>query len=718
MASINQVKIDSTSYDIYGKTNYGVCDTGPAIVTKSVTVSNENFALVEGAKVAVKFTYANTANSPYLKVNNTTAKKMLLRGADLSSTKSWTSGMIVEFIYNGTYWHVVSAIQDNDTTYSDFVESGSTAKAGLVPKPPTTAGETKFLREDATWAVPPNTTYTFNGAVSTIKDSNLTANRALISNASGKVAVSTVTSTELGYLDGVTSTVQTQLNAKMEKNNPVGTGSFSMNRKADTTIGNYSHAEGYENEARGRNSHAEGRGTTASGAGSHAEGADTTASGDNSHAEGDDTTASGTGSHTEGYGTTASGAGSHAEGYETVASNNGSHAEGRGTTASGGYQHVQGKYNISDVTSAHIVGNGDSTSSLSNAHTVDWDGNGWFAGDVYVGSTSGTNKDDGSKKLITASNIKAGANTSVSSDTSGNVTINSVNTTYTFATGDSNGQIKITPVGGTAQNVSVKGLGSAAYTNSSDYKPTQTAVSSPSASGNTTSFIDTISQNANGVITATKKTIPTASGTVAGITVVYPAASCTTYSSDSGTVTPLAVQKGAKMFSITRPPKKDTAQSVTANAIARWENTDGDLYNSKIIIEDVTNSRDSSLKAQVIAIPAEGGKKMVYGYCTDQIDGTSFIGGIFDQSATEYPYNQGLAIGGTSGNLLWKGTKVATTSDITATNFSGTLTIAKGGTGVTSHADTTYTTARYRASSLHSSETNPTINGVIAWTYE
>ena len=49
---------------------------------------------------------------------------------------------------------------------------------------------------------------------------------------------------------------------------------------------------------------------------------------------------------------------------------------------------------------------------------------------------------------------------------------------------------------------------------------------------------------------------------------------------------------------------------------------------------------------------------MVYGYCTDQIDGTSFIGGVFSADATEYPYAQGLAIGGTSGNLLWKGNKV------------------------------------------------------------
>lgn len=55
---------------------------------------------------------------------------------------------------------------------------------------------------------------TISGAASTITSSNLTASRALISNSSGKVAVSDVTSTELGYLDGVTSAIQTQLDGK------------------------------------------------------------------------------------------------------------------------------------------------------------------------------------------------------------------------------------------------------------------------------------------------------------------------------------------------------------------------------------------------------------------------------------------------------------------------------------------------------------------------
>ena len=132
-----------------------------------------------------------------------------------------------------------------------------------------------------------------------------------------------------------------------------------------------------------------------------AEGQDTIASGLRSHAEGWNTRASNDDSHAEGHNTVASMYYSHAEGLNTAAAGYCSHAEGRNTTASGNTQHVQGKYNVRDTTLAHIVGNGKSDSNKSNAHTLDWQGNAWFAGDVYTGSTSGTNKDGGSKKLAT-----------------------------------------------------------------------------------------------------------------------------------------------------------------------------------------------------------------------------------------------------------------------------------------------------------------------------
>tara|TARA_R100001460_G_scaffold8778_7_gene21565 strand:+ start:4571 stop:5740 length:1170 start_codon:yes stop_codon:yes gene_type:complete len=60
---------------------------------------------------------------------------------------------------------------------------------------------------------------TITGGATTIDTENLTANRALISSGSGKVAVSAVTATELGYLDGVTSSIQTQLNSAGTMNN-------------------------------------------------------------------------------------------------------------------------------------------------------------------------------------------------------------------------------------------------------------------------------------------------------------------------------------------------------------------------------------------------------------------------------------------------------------------------------------------------------------------
>lgn len=166
-------------------------------------------------------------------------------------------------------------------------------------------------------------------------------------------------------------------------------------------LGIYAWAEGQDTIASGDRSHAEGMSTRASGYISHAEGMGTKALGDYSHAEGSQTEASGQNSHAEGIRTIASKSASHAEGDSTIASGNFSHAEGYDTKAQGNNQHVQGKYNIADTTSAHIVGNGTKYNARSNAHTLDWQGNAWFAGDVYTGSTSGTNKDDGSKKLAT-----------------------------------------------------------------------------------------------------------------------------------------------------------------------------------------------------------------------------------------------------------------------------------------------------------------------------
>ena len=186
------------------------------------------------------------------------------------------------------------------------------------------------------------------------------------------------------YVDEAIGNIGT--GSDIDTDNLVVTNSISIGRIEDTTIGTKSVALGSNVEASGSYSHAEGIYTTASGEASHAEGYNTMASNYDSHAEGAGTEASGEVSHAEGDGTIASGDISHAEGCGAEASGFTSHAEGYGTIASSEYQHVQGKYNIEDSanTYAHIVGNG-TDDERSNAHTLDWDGNAWFAGNVKIG---------------------------------------------------------------------------------------------------------------------------------------------------------------------------------------------------------------------------------------------------------------------------------------------------------------------------------------------
>lgn len=79
------------------------------------------------------------------------------------------------------------------------------------------------------------------GGASSITSVNLGANKALVSNASGKVSVSNVTSTELGYLSGVTSNIQEQIDSKV----PTSVLPSDVLPKADRGSGNAGTSEKY-----------------------------------------------------------------------------------------------------------------------------------------------------------------------------------------------------------------------------------------------------------------------------------------------------------------------------------------------------------------------------------------------------------------------------------------------------------------------------------------
>ena len=232
----------------------------------------------------------------------------------------------------------------------------------------------------------------------------------------------------------------------------------SENAPVKFGAGENSTVQGDGTTATGTNAHAEGYRSAATGEYAHAEGASTKAGGWASHAEGDGTEANGHYSHVEGYHTVANRRGMHVEGKYNLY-DNAKYVDGKGFgtnsdwsnmyaaseytfDADTGYytlvnaepksEAVIGLYYASSTSYAngtidhlkkpilliagnnyktethesyldanvqgqyvHVVGNGVS-SARSNAYTLDWAGNGWFAGDVFVG---GASQDEGVKLL-------------------------------------------------------------------------------------------------------------------------------------------------------------------------------------------------------------------------------------------------------------------------------------------------------------------------------
>ena len=142
--------------------------------------------LADGTISDTEFQYLNGVSSAIQ--TQLDAKNATITGsASTIDTESLTADRAV--ISNGSQKIAVSDVTSTELGYLDGV---------------TSAVQTQIDSKQAT----------LTGGATTIASSNLTASRALQSNGSGKVEVSDVTTTELGYLDGVSSAIQTQLDAK------------------------------------------------------------------------------------------------------------------------------------------------------------------------------------------------------------------------------------------------------------------------------------------------------------------------------------------------------------------------------------------------------------------------------------------------------------------------------------------------------------------------
>ena len=211
-------------------------------------------------------------------------------------------------------------------------------------------------------------------------------------------------------IDGAQVTASANAEIFGDYENNIAVGQWSIAEGSQTVAkGRACHAEGALSQALADGTHVEGYGCKATGYWSHAEGEMTTVTSYASHAEGsyctlpDGTkrygTAGGYASHIEGGGCHATGSCSHAEGLATTVSGAQSHAEGRYTIAASGAQHVEGIANIEDAEDKyiHIAGNG-TYNQRSNAHTLDWEGNAWYAGSVEATSIIMKSSTPGSTK--------------------------------------------------------------------------------------------------------------------------------------------------------------------------------------------------------------------------------------------------------------------------------------------------------------------------------
>ena len=192
-----------------------------------VTASNLDVGIItaatvtlDGASVATMISDNVTgAISTASKGNNMTASRALVSDASGKIAPSAVTSTEL-----GHLDGVTSAIQTQLDAKSSTSNAAALAAENVALQSRLSTNVTSFTNEDTalqaritanntlTSAVETRRAANVAGAVSTITASDLTASRALVSSGSGKVAVSAVTATEIGHLDGVTSAIQTQLN--------------------------------------------------------------------------------------------------------------------------------------------------------------------------------------------------------------------------------------------------------------------------------------------------------------------------------------------------------------------------------------------------------------------------------------------------------------------------------------------------------------------------
>lgn len=176
--------------------HYASCTTDAGTAAKTASITAGTPSLEAGLRVSVKFSNANTAGTPTLNINSLGAKNIFHKGAQITtgSNKALLAGL-VDFIYDGTQWHLVGNYLDTNTTYTASTTSIGSASAGTA----ISADDITAWTTNTPTAVTKKTVVTSaSGATATVSNGVLTLTNGSFSTGDS-VTVTAGTSASLSY---------------------------------------------------------------------------------------------------------------------------------------------------------------------------------------------------------------------------------------------------------------------------------------------------------------------------------------------------------------------------------------------------------------------------------------------------------------------------------------------------------------------------------------